>query len=41
MLTSFDTFEALSVRNRNAKAVEVLMQTLVEQTARALLGARG
>lgn len=39
-LTSFETFEALSVRNRSAKAVEALMQTLVEQTVRALLGAR-
>jgi len=41
VLTSFDTFEALSVRNRSAKSVETLMQTLVEQTVRALLGARG
>ncbi|HEX7917130.1 TetR/AcrR family transcriptional regulator [Rudaea sp.] len=41
VLTSFDTFDALSARNRNAKAVEALMQTLVEQTVRTLLGTRG
>lgn len=30
-LTAFEMFEALSVRNRSAKAVEVLVQSLVEQ----------
>jgi len=35
-LTSFEMFEALSVRNRSAKAVEALMQTLVDQTIRTL-----
>ncbi len=35
-LTSFEMFEALSVRNRSAKAVEALMHSLVDQTVRAL-----
>ena len=40
-LTGFEMFEALSVRNRSAKAVEALMQMLVEQTIRALTGSGG
>lgn len=39
-LTSFEMFEALSVRNRSAKAVEALMQTLVDQTIRTLTDSR-
>lgn len=39
-LTSFETFEALSIRNRSAKAVETLIQTLVEQVVRALRAPR-
>jgi AcrR family transcriptional regulator len=35
-LTSFETFEALSVRNRSAKAVETLVRTLAEQAVRGL-----
>lgn len=40
-LTGFEMFEALSVRNRSAKAVEALMQTLVDQAIRALPDSRG
>jgi hypothetical protein len=32
--TGFEMYEALSVRNRSAKAVETLMQRIVEQTLR-------
>lgn len=35
-LTSFEMFEALSVRNRGGKAVEALMHSLVDQAVRAL-----
>ncbi|MBN8886993.1 MAG: TetR/AcrR family transcriptional regulator [Rudaea sp.] len=35
-LTGFEMFEALSVRNRGAKAVEALIQTLVAEAVRAL-----
>jgi AcrR family transcriptional regulator len=33
-LTSFEMFEALSVRNRRPKAIEALLQTLVEEVVR-------
>ena len=39
-VTGFEMFEALSVRNRSAKAVEALMQTLVDQTIRTLTDSR-
>lgn len=35
-LTGFEMFEALSVRNRSAKAVEALIQTLATEAVRAL-----
>lgn len=40
-LTGFEMFEALSVRNRSAKAVEALMHGLVDQAIRALADSRG
>jgi AcrR family transcriptional regulator len=40
-LTSFETFAALSIRHRSAKAIEALIQMLVEQTVRALCAQRG
>jgi hypothetical protein len=37
-LTSFEMFEALSVRNRRSKAIEALLQTLVEQAVSCMTG---
>jgi AcrR family transcriptional regulator len=37
-LTSFEMFEALSVRNRRPKAVEALLQALVEQAIGGAIG---
>jgi hypothetical protein len=37
-LTGFEMYEALSVRNRSAKAVQALVQALLEQAVQRFVG---